>query len=202
MKNILHIISSIHGDASSNSKLSNKIIEKLKKTYPDNQVNKLDLSDAHFPYLEAEHFAAFFTPKDNHTPIQGEVFGRSAKAIKQLKEADIIVIALPIYNFGIPASLKGWIDYVARAGETFSYIDNAPAGLLTNKKVYLSIASGGVFSEEPMKSYDFTEPYLRAILGFIGLTDLTTFRVEGTAIPGIKETALVKAQETVNDFVF
>lgn len=68
--------------------------------------------------------------------------------------------------------------------------------------MYLAIASGGIYSEEPMKSYDFTEPYLRAMLGFIGLTDLTTFRVEGTAVPEIKVTALPKAQATVNDFAF
>lgn len=155
-----------------------------------------------YPYLEAVHFEAFFTPADYHTSVQKEVFHRSNEAIKELKEADIIFIGLPIYNLGIPASLKGWIDYVVRMGERFSYIDNTSIGLLTNKKVYLAIASGGIYSEAPMKNYDFTEPYLRAMLGFIGLTDLTTFRVEGTAIPEIKETALSKAQATVNDFAF
>lgn len=202
MKKILHIISSIHGETSSSSQLSNTIVENLKNAYPDSQVNKLDLSESHFPYLEAKHFEAFFTPAEHHTAIQREVFGRSGQAITELKEADFIVIGLPIYNLGIPASLKGWIDYVARVGETFSYVDNAPIGLLTDKKVYLAIASGGIYSEEPMKSYDFTEPYLRAMLGFIGLTDLTAFRVEGTAIPGVKDTALSKAQETVSEFTF
>lgn len=202
MKKILHIISSIHGEASSSAKLSNTIIEALKNTYQGSQVHKHDLSEVQYPYLEAAHFEAFFTPADHHTSVQKEVFHRSNEAIKELKEADIIVIGLPIYNLGIPASLKGWIDYVVRMGETFSYIDNTPVGLLTDKKVYLAIASGGIYSEEPMKNYDFTEPYLRAMLGFIGLTDLTTFRVEGTAIPEIKETTLSKAQVTVNDFAF
>lgn len=202
MKKILHIISSIHGEMASSSQLSNTIIENLKEKYSNFQVDKIDLSEETYPYLEAKHFEGFFTPPEHHTDAQKQVVHRSGEAIKKLKEADIIVIGLPIYNLGIPASLKGWIDYVIRVGETFSYVDNAPVGLITNKIVYLAISSGGIYSEGPMKSYDFTEPYLRAILGFIGLTDVKTFRVEGTAIPENKETALAKAKNTVNHFNF
>lgn len=109
---------------------------------------------------------------------------------------------MPLYNFSIPATLKAWIDQIARAGETFPYADGAPKGLLTGKKVYLAIASGAVYSEGLYKDYDFTESYLRAVLGFMGLTDITVFRTEGTMIPGLKETALPKAVATVDEFAF
>lgn len=112
-------------------------------------------------------------------------------------EADIIVIGVPIYNFNIPSALKAWLDHLVRAGKTFSYQTGRPEGLVKDKKVYLAIASGGVYSDGPMKSYDFAEPYLRAVLGFIGITDITTFRVEGTNVPDLKETALQKGIESV-----
>ena len=89
------------------------------------------------------------------------------------------------------------IVHVIRIGETFYYTEQSPVGLVENKKVYLSIATGGIYSEGPMKSYDFTEPYLRAVLGFIGMTDMTAYRAEGLAIPGIKETAIQKAIDSI-----
>jgi FMN-dependent NADH-azoreductase len=94
--------------------------------------------------------------------------------------------------------LKAWIDQIVRAGLTFRYGANGqPEGLIKGKKVYLAIASGGVYSDGPMKAYDFVEPYLRGVLGFLGMTDVSTFRVEGTSVPGIKETALAKGVESV-----
>jgi FMN-dependent NADH-azoreductase len=108
-------------------------------------------------------------------------------------EADMIVIGAPLYNFGISSALKAWIDHIARAGLTFHYTEHGSEGLVKGKKVYLAIAMGGVYSEGPMQAYDFVTPYLKAVLGFIGMTDITVFRAEGTAIPGLKETALEKA---------
>ena len=202
MKNILQIVSSINGEASFSTRLSNTIIENLKETYPNSQVQQLNLSATPYPYLETRHYGAFFTPAENQTADQKEAVKHSDEAIKKLKDADIIVIGVPLYNFGVPATLKGWIDQVARAGETFSYADGAPRGLLTGRKVYLAIASGAVYSQGPYKDYDFTENYLRAVLGFIGLTDITVFRVEGTMMAEVKETALPKAIAAVEEFAF
>ena len=202
MKKILHIVSSINGETSFSTKLSNTIIEKLKKTYPDSQVHRLNLSETPSPYLETLHYGAFFTSVEHQTVEQKEAVKHSDEAIKKLKDADIIIIGVPLYNFGVPATLKSWIDQIARAGETFTYVDNSSKGLLVNKKVYLAIASGAVYSKGAYKSYDFTENYLRTIFGFIGMTDITVFRVEGTMIPEFKETALPKAIETVNEFAF
>ena len=98
-----------------------------------------------------------------------------------------------MYNFSLPSALKAWIDHIVRAGKTFSYSEKGVSALVTGKKVFLVIASGGVYSDGPLKEHDFVEPYLRWILGFIGLTDITTVRVEGAGVPGLKETALEKA---------
>jgi len=98
--------------------------------------------------------------------------------------------------------LKAWIDHVVRAGVTFSYENGAPKGYLTGKKIYLAIASGAVFSEGVYKAYDFVEPYLRATLSFIGMSDITVFRIEGTMMPDVKDTAWQKSTDAVNEFNF
>ncbi len=201
-KNVLHIKASINGDASKSNQLSNSIIERLKGTYSDYTVETLDLSENPLPFLTAEMYQAFSTPKDTRSQKQLEVIQPSEKAIKQIKEADIVVIAVPLYNFSIPASLKAWLDQIARANETFSYATGAPQGLLTDKKVYLAIASGGIYSEGMMKAYDFTENYLRTVLGFLGLTDVSTFRLEGIFVPNVGENAVTKALETVEEYSF
>ena len=202
MKKILNIISSVKGDDSYSIKLSNAVLEKIISIYPNSRIHTHDLSKSPFPHLEETAFTSFYTPQEKRTHEHKEALLHSDEAIKELMEADILVIGVPLYNFGIPSTLKAWIDHVARSGVTFRYTDGRPEGLVKNKKVYLAIASGGVYSEGPMKSYDFTEPYLRAVLGFIGLTDITTFRVEGTVVPGTKETALPKALSRVEEYVF
>ena len=121
----------------------------------------------------------------------------SDKAIAELLAADVLVIGAPLYNFGIPSTLKAWLDHVARAGITFRYVDNQPQGLLTGKKVYLAVASGGIYSTGPLVAADFVVPYLKTALGFLGLTDITVTRVEGVAIPGIQETALDKGLASI-----
>ncbi|KAF2507075.1 FMN-dependent NADH-azoreductase [Flavobacterium zhairuonense] len=199
---ILKIITSTNGENSFSTKLSNAVIEKLALLNPDNQIQTLDLTKTPLPYLTDSHISAIYAPAETHTAEQAAAIKHSDEAIKNLLESDIIVIGVPLYNFGIPAVLKGWIDQIARAGKTFSYSAEGIKGLVTNKKVYLSIASGSVFSEGPMKSYDFSESYLRTVFGFLGMTDVTTFRVEGTAIPDFAENALPKALSAVEEFAF
>jgi FMN-dependent NADH-azoreductase len=143
------------------------------------------------------HLNSFFTPAEKHSPELAEAVKHSDEAIAELLDADVIVIGMPMFNFSIPSSLKAWIDHIARAGKTFRYSESGPEGLVTNKKIYLAISSGAVYSEGYMKQFDFTEPYLRSVLGFLGMTDVTAIRVEGVSIPGIKETALDKAVESI-----
>ena len=197
MKKILNVISSARGAASNSTQLANAIIEKLTEHYPGSTVKLRDLVEQQYPHLEESHLNAFFAPAENETPEYKEATQHSNEAIGEVLEADIIVIGVPIYNFNIPSALKAWLDHLVRAGKTFSYQTGLPEGLVKGKKVYLAIASGAVLSDGPMKSYDFAEPYLRTILGFIGMTDITTFRVEGASMPDLKETALQKGIDSI-----
>ncbi|WP_316825074.1 FMN-dependent NADH-azoreductase [Pedobacter miscanthi] len=194
---ILHLISSPRGAASFSIKLGNAIVEKLQAVNPDSTLITHNLVESPFPHLEEVHINSFFTPLESHTPEFAEAIKHSNEAIAELKDADAIVIGAPMYNFGIHSSLKAWIDHIARAGQTFSYSEKGPEGLVKNKKVYLAISSGGVYSEGPMKPYDFTESYLRSVLGFLGMTDVTVYRAEGLNMPDLKEVALDKAIESI-----
>ncbi len=199
---ILNISTSIKGDSSFSIKLANAIIEKIKAANPGSTVHTRDLAKNFFPHLEEAHLAAFFTPVEQHSDENKAAIQHSNEVIAEVTDADVIVIGVPVYNFNITSTMKAWLDHLVRAGITFSYVDGAPKGLVKNKKVYLAIASGAVFSEGPMKAYDFAEPYLRFMLGFIGLTDVTTFRVEGSAMPQLQESALPKALEILNATAF
>lgn len=197
MKKILHIISSPRGAASFSIQLGNAIIEKLLAAYPGSTVKTRNLAAQSFPHLEEVHLSSFFTPEEQHSAAQKEAVSHSNEAIKEIFEADILVIGAPLYNFGIHSSLKAWIDHIARSQVTFSVSDQGIKGLVTGKKVYIAMSSGGIYSEGPTAGYDFVVPYLKAVLGFIGMTDIEVYRAEGTSIPGIAETALEKAVNAV-----
>ena len=194
---ILHLISSPRGEASFSIKLGNAIVEKLQAANPGSSLVTHNLTDSPFPHLEEVHINSFFTPLENYTPELAEAVKHSNEAITELKNADAIVIGVPMYNFGIHSTLKAWLDHIARVGQTFSYSENGPEGLVKNKKVYLAISSGGVYSEGPMKVYDFTESYLRSVLGFLGMVDVSVFRAEGLNMPNLKDEALGKAVESI-----
>jgi len=197
MKKILNIVSSPRGGASYSIQLADAIIGKLLAASPGSTVKTVDLVKKHWPHLEEAHLNSFFTPVDKYTSENREAVRHSDEAIQDIQEADIIVIGAPMYNFTIHSALKAWIDHIIRSGKTFRVTDTGAEGLVHGKKVYVALSSGHVYSDGPMKSMDFIEPYLRTILGFIGLTDITVFRVEGTAIEGLKEGALEKAVEGI-----
>ena len=193
MKKILNVISSPRGEASYSNKLGNAIIEQLKNENPGSTVVTRDLNKEQYPHVETAHIAAFFTPPENRSAENLEAIKQSDEATRELLEADTIVINIPMWNFSVPSSLKAWIDHISRVGVTFKYSEKGPVGLVSNKKVYIAIASGGIYSEGPAKAVDFVEPYMRSFLGFLGMTDVSVYRVEGVSIPGIMETALDKA---------
>jgi len=194
---ILHLISSPRGEASFSIKLGNAIVGKLQAANADSTVNVHSLVKAPFPHLEESHLNSFFTPVESRTSEMLEAVKHSDQAIAELQDADAIVIGVPMYNFSIHSTLKAWIDHIARAGITFRYTENGPEGLVKGKKVYLAISTGGIYSEGAMKSYDFTEPYLRAVLGFLGMTDITAYRVEGVNMPQYKDNALEKGISSI-----
>jgi FMN-dependent NADH-azoreductase len=197
MKKILHIISSPKGENSFSIKLGNAIVDKIIAANPGSTVRVNDLTKHPYPHLEEATIAAFFTPAENHTPESKEALKNSDQAIAEIKEADIIVIGVPLWNFGVPSVLKAWIDHIARAGITFKYSEAGAEGLVKNKIVYVALASGAIYSSGPMQPYDFASNYLKGLLGFLGMTDLTVFRVEGSSYPGQAEPALQKGIESI-----
>jgi FMN-dependent NADH-azoreductase len=197
MKNILHLKSSIQGEASYSIKLGNAIVEKIQTKYPDSRVEELDLVAMNIPHLTPAVLQTFFTPADQLTEDQKTAIQLSDDLVKQLLAADIIVIGAPLINFTIHSSLKAWIDHITRAGITFGYSETGPVGKCNGKKVYVAMSSGGVYSEGPGAANDFVAPYLKAFLGLLGMTDLTVFRAEGLKIPGIKDNAMEKALNSI-----
>ncbi|RYG27381.1 MAG: FMN-dependent NADH-azoreductase, partial [Chitinophagaceae bacterium] len=171
MKTILKVTSSARGEASISNQLVKEVMSKLLQSNPDATIIERNLVLQNYPHLEESHLAAFYAPPENNSFETKTAVAHSDKAIQELEKSDIIVIGVPVYNFNIPSALKAWIDHIVRAKKTFSYESGAPEGLLKGKKVYLAIASGGVYSEGPLKAIDYVEPYLKTVLGFIGISD-------------------------------
>lgn len=196
MKNVLVIKSSLNGNASLSSQLVDQIVKKLKASGEDIKLTERDVAAENHPHLDGATYATFRKPEAEWSSEDRVRAQYSETLIAELKAADVIVIGIPMHQFTIPSTLKTWLDYASRAGKTFSYSAAGVEGLLKNKKVYLAIATGGVYSG-PMAAMDFTENYMRTVLGFWGLKDVRVFRVEGIAVPDLRETALSKAIESV-----
>lgn len=131
-----------------------------------------DLSNSRLPTITAEWIGAMSTSEENRTTGQRDALVLSDMLIGELKAADEYLFGVPMHNFGIPAALKLWIDQVVRVGQTFAYVDGMPKGLLAGKKAKFLIATGGFYAAgSPMGSYNFVEPYLRTLFGFLGVTD-------------------------------
>lgn len=198
MKKILHLISSFRDDASYSIKLGRTIVDRLVAENPGAVVQEINLIDENYPHLDAPHFQAFLTPTAALTADDKEAIKYSDKAISQLMDADYLVVGSPFYNFSIHSALKAWIDHIVRAGVTFRYTENGPEGLVKGKKVYIAMASGGVYSDGPAQAYDFNGPYLKQVFGFIGMTDLKIVRAEGIKIPTLGEHALENAIASIS----
>lgn len=195
--NILHLISSPRNGTSASIKLGNTIVAQLQQKHPGAVVKTRNLASTPLPHLDETLLGAFFTPAEQRSPEQVALLGPSDEAVTELMAADLVVIGVPMYNFGIHSGLKAWIDHIVRAGLTFTYNSEGQEGLVKGKKVFLAVASGGVYSDGPLLSADFTGPYLKQILGFIGITDITTFRAEGLALPEQGAQALQRALDEV-----
>jgi FMN-dependent NADH-azoreductase len=195
---ILQIISSPRGEASQTIKLSEAIIKKLIAKTDNSSIMVRNLIVNPLPYIIDGHIKSFNTPPENRSSEQLDAIKLSDQIIEEIKAADVIVIGAPMYNFGIPAVLKSWIDHLARAGIAFTYTAEGPVGLIQGKKVYLAIGSGGVYSEGDYKSIDFIEPYLRTSLGFFGMTDVTAFRIEGVSVSALKDQAMQVALDKLS----
>ena len=198
MKRILHLKSSLLGEDSYSIKQGDAIVEKIQEKYPENELEELDLVESGIPHLRPAVLRTFFISAANLNEQEKESIRLSEYLVSQLFKADIVVIGAPLINFTIPTSLKAWIDHITRRGISFNYDSNGFSyGMVAGKKIYVAMSSGGVYSEGPGKANDFVAPYLKAFLGFLGMTDLTVFRAEGLHVPGIKEHALEKAIDSI-----
>ena len=186
MKNILLIQSSPRGLESYSQKVARSIVSDLEERYLDAKVVVRDLAQNPPPHVGEAFVGGISTGPEQRTPEQTKALILSDVLIDELLAADVIVFAVPMHNFGPPSTLKAWVDHVVRIGRTVAYSSQkGPEGMLNGKRAILVLASGGVYSDGPAKPLDFQEPYLRAILGFIGLTDVDAVRVEGVAVSAI-----------------
>ncbi|MGY6636997.1 MAG: FMN-dependent NADH-azoreductase [Erythrobacter sp.] len=183
MANLLYITTSINGADGISRGFGDKLANGLAAKLGANLVAR-DLAANDLPYVSAERFGANLTPAAERTPEQAELAAIADKLIGELQDADTIVIASPIYNFGPPATLKAWADLVARAGTTFQYTATGPEGLLKGKKAYIAIASGGT----PVGAdFDFMSRWLTFFLGFLGISDVTIIAADGIMGEGAEE---------------
>jgi FMN-dependent NADH-azoreductase len=196
---ILQINSSQRPQASQSSRLAAQIVERLQAANPANELTIRDLGLAPHPALDEAAITAIFTPVDQRTPEQQARVELDDAVIAELKASDVIVLGVPMYNFGVPAQLKHWIDAIARAGVTFRYTEKGPVGLVTGKKVYVALTRGGLYRNTPA---DTQVPYLKAFLGFIGLTDVQFVYAEGMAMgPEAEQKALASAQSQIDELL-
>jgi FMN-dependent NADH-azoreductase len=182
MKSILLILGSPRGRASYSHQIGRRIVDDLKSRYPAAKVVVRNLAKEPLPDVGDAFVTGRVLAQDKRSPAEAEALALSDVMVAELMAADVLVLATPMHNFGISASVKAWIDQIVRPGVTFSYSDKGPLGLVKGKKVILVLARGGIYTEGPMKQYDFQEPYLRTVLGFIGMTDVDVVRIEGVAL--------------------
>lgn len=196
--NILHIDSSILGGYSVSRSLSADIVARLQALHPDSKVIYRDLVIDATLHLSDRHLAAFQGGAVTD-PLLGQDLTAGSAYIDDLFAADVIVIGAPMYNFSISSQLKGWIDRVVVAGRTFKYDANGVEGLVKGKKLFLASSRGGIYTgNSPTAFLDHHETYLRGVLGFIGLTDVTVIRVEGINLgEEAKASAIFKAKTEI-----
>lgn len=184
---VLHIDASARLTGSTSRVLSARIVEKL-----GGEVTRRDLTDA-IPQIDETWVNANFTPADQRTTEQAETLALSDSLIAEIKAADVLVFGVPIYNFGVPAALKAWIDQIARAGVTFRYTENGPEGLLEGKRAVIAVASGGTPAGSDI---DFATGYMRHIMGFIGIHDVELVTADRMMVDA--DAALSKANTQID----
>lgn len=190
--NILQINASARREGANSTRVANTIVERLKAAHPGAQVSLRDLAVTPHPVLDEAALGALFTPADQRTPAQHARVALDDVLIAEVQAHDILVLGVPMYNFGLPVQLKSWIDAIARVGVTFRYTENGPEGLFKGKKVYIALARGGLYRDTVK---DAQVPYLKNVLGFLGMTDVNFIYAEGLAMgPDVAEQGFARAQ--------
>ena len=197
MKQILVIQSSPRSAESASRQLTHRLTERLRSLYPEARLVQRDLAKDPLPHLDQRTVKAIFTRDRSEAEALREALRLSDQVTEEVLSSDLLVIASPLWNFGLPSSLKAWIDHIVRPGKTFRYTEGGAEGLAREKKAILVLASGGVFTEGPWKAWDTEEPYLRLILSFIGITDVQTVRAQGMNIPALSGHAIPDGEKSI-----
>jgi FMN-dependent NADH-azoreductase len=201
MASVLVINSSASGPNSVSKLLVQSTVERLRAQNPGVHVLERDLDANPIPHLNAETTAAV-RAGISESQAQQDALALSNALVEELKAADTVIIGAPMYNFGIPSTLKSWFDYVLRAGVTFRYSEAGPEGLLKGKRAIVVESRGGLYSEGPAQAMDSQEPHLRNLLGFMGITDVTFLRAEKLAFgPEAREQAIDTVRRQIADTI-
>jgi FMN-dependent NADH-azoreductase len=192
MTTLLQINASINNDNSQSSRLANQFVAAFRDSHPGAKIVTRHVAASEpVPHLDGERFGAFIASPEVRSAAQHAVVAYSDTLINELQRADVIVLGLPMYNFGVPSQLKAYFDHIARAGVTFKYSDKGPVGLLTGKKAYVFAARGGLYVGTPL---DTQTSYVRDFLRFVGISDVEFVYAEGLNVsPQSKEAGLAKA---------
>lgn len=196
---ILQINSSARREASHSTRLANRIVARLREADPSATLTVRDLNNTPHPILDEAALGALFTPAGQRTPEQAARVALDDAVIAEIQAADTVVLGVPMYNFGVPAALKNWIDAISRAGVTFRYTEKGPEGLLKGKKVYVALTRGGKYRNTPV---DTQVPYLKTVLTFLGLSDVRFVYAEGLSMGAdAEQSAIASAYEQIEEAV-
>lgn len=181
------------------ARLGDRLVRRLRDADPEVTLDVRDLNATPHPVLDEAALDALFTPAAQRTADQHARVAKDDALIAEIQAADIVVLGVPMYNFGVPAQLKNWIDAISRAGVTFRYTEQGPEGLLGGKKVYVVLTRGGRYRGTPA---DTQVPYLSTVLGFLGMTDVRFVYAEGLALgPDAERDALAAAYDEIDEAV-
>jgi FMN-dependent NADH-azoreductase len=195
MKTLLKLDTSLYSNAGQSSRLADEFVTAWLKNNSGAQVIARDLAREPVPHLTEERFGALLSKPGARTVAQQAVVSYSDTLINELRRADVIVLGLPMYNFGVPSTLKAYFDHIARSGVTFRYTENGAVGLLQGKKVYVLAARGGKYAGTAL---DTETAYVRQFLGFLGMTDVEFVYAEGLAIsPASKDAGIEQAKRAI-----
>ena len=195
MTTLLQLTSSLFATGGQSSQLAQAFVDQWRAAHSGASVIVRDLSRTPVPHLDAERFGAFLAKPESRTLQQQAVIDYSNELINELRRADVIVLGLPMYNFGVPSTLKAYFDHIARAGETFRYTEKGAVGLLTGKKAYVFATRGGKYLGTP---YDLETGYVRQFLAFIGIDDVEFIYAEGLALGAASaQSSMTAAREAI-----
>lgn len=195
--NVLRIDASMFGEQGVSYQLNDQLIAKLQANYGELNLVQRNLAEQALPHFDAVYVQALSTEVAQRSPEQTRIVAEADALIQEVQEADILVVAAPMYNFGIPSQLKAWLDYIARAGTTFRYTENGPEGLIKNKTLYLVTTRGGQYRNT---AADSEVPHLQTYFSFLGFEDIRVIYAEGLNM-GLKDQGLASAKEQMETYL-